>query len=337
MKSNKPIVYSGAWILYVLFSWTLFSPLNVTVFLSSIPLAMLGGWLYLYRGALITTLSTIPYHFLVLWFLSEDRAQLIETVNIFGITTQLVFSFWTAFVKVNREKLLHIKATFEKEIEDRTQDLKLLADHLMEVGEDERKRTTESLLEGPQQSLSGMLRISGLLTQHLKETNHPGHAKAVTIENTIRSTIEHMGALNRSTALASASSNFEQTITELASHLSAISGSNIRLYDYDGWKKLGRDKNIHLYHIIHEALTNALRHAEADNIIIGAFEKHDSVTVYIQNDGKPMPSKIKEGMGLPLLRYRASRIGARLSIDAGPDNETIIHCHIPRHRLAEQY
>ena len=62
MKNHKLHLYLLAWLIYIGFSLLAFPFLRITVMLFSIPLSMAGGWLYRYKGALVTTAMSIPYH-----------------------------------------------------------------------------------------------------------------------------------------------------------------------------------------------------------------------------------------------------------------------------------
>jgi len=314
-----------------MFSFLLFPYMAVTVMLYSIPLTMLGGWLYGYRGALITTVVTIPYHYLMLNYYSDDPAVLIETVNVFGIATQLFFSSCTALLKSNKERYIHLNSSLETFVEERTSSLRLLTEYLIEAEEAERKKTTENLLEGPLDSLKGMMGISTLLIKHLEEVNHPRLPQAQIINEQIHKTTMHLQNINHATKPAStAPEDFEKTITNLADQLTAISGSKVEMQPNCKWDKMKGDITEHIYHILHEALNNAVRHGEASNITVGVEESPNAITVYVQNDGTSIPTENQEGMGLPLMRYRAARIGASLTLEGGPGQDTVLKCRIPR-------
>ncbi|HEY5621663.1 MAG TPA: ATP-binding protein [Pontiella sp.] len=95
------------------------------------------------------------------------------------------------------------------------------------------------------------------------------------------------------------------------------------------WNHFTTDIFIYIHQIISEAVTNALRHAQAEHIEIGIRKTDAAVIVFIENDGKPLPPEFDEGMGLPLMRYRASKIGAKLSISRCENNNTRVECTLP--------
>jgi signal transduction histidine kinase len=67
----------------------------------------------------------------------------------------------------------------------------------------------------------------------------------------------------------------------------------------------------HTYRIAVEAITNALRHADASTIEVVLREDPPSVTV--ADDGRGVPDDTRpDGHGLRTMRNRAETIGARL-------------------------
>jgi len=88
------------------------------------------------------------------------------------------------------------------------------------------------------------------------------------------------------------------------------------------------DVSTHLYRIAQEALSNALRHAKASQVVIRAVQTKERFTLSIEDDGMGFtPDQAPEnGMGLQTMRYRARLIGARLEIAPGTPKGTIVRC-----------
>jgi signal transduction histidine kinase len=85
---------------------------------------------------------------------------------------------------------------------------------------------------------------------------------------------------------------------------------------------------VHLYRIAQEALTNAMRHAQAKRILIELRADEDRAILSIDNDGRPFPKRPPKGtgMGLQVMRYRAEGIGGILEIHGGPNGGTRVTC-----------
>jgi two-component system, NarL family, sensor histidine kinase UhpB len=81
----------------------------------------------------------------------------------------------------------------------------------------------------------------------------------------------------------------------------------------------GPDVEIVLYRVAQEALTNALRHAEADSIRLKLEPRPTGgLSLQIIDDGNGLDADGFEGAGLRGMRERALSIGAELSIDSVP-------------------
>ena len=81
----------------------------------------------------------------------------------------------------------------------------------------------------------------------------------------------------------------------------------------------------HVFHICHEALANAARHAKAKHISLGVTREGEMVTLWVEDDGIGFKSKpqVKPGhRGLANMQARASEIGTKLKIDTVPQQGT---------------
>ena len=75
-----------------------------------------------------------------------------------------------------------------------------------------------------------------------------------------------------------------------------------------------------LYKIAQEAVTNAIKHAKAKTIGISLSNGSDKLVLTVHNDGLPFPNLKgpSTGMGLRIMSYRASLIGASLEVKGAP-------------------
>jgi two-component system, NarL family, sensor kinase len=88
----------------------------------------------------------------------------------------------------------------------------------------------------------------------------------------------------------------------------------------------------HLLRIGQEALTNALRHAQAREVRVELTFTVGELRLRVSDDGQGFatgaPSR-KDGFGLTGLRERAGLIGARLSVDSQPGSGTRVELAWP--------
>ncbi len=100
--------------------------------------------------------------------------------------------------------------------------------------------------------------------------------------------------------------------------------------------RLPSQYEIALFRIYQEALTNIVKHAKSTHVVIRLMEKHNRITLTIQDNGigfetnKVQPPKTHEGWGIPSMITRAKDIGAVLAIDSKPGKGTQIRVELER-------
>jgi PAS domain S-box-containing protein len=80
----------------------------------------------------------------------------------------------------------------------------------------------------------------------------------------------------------------------------------------------------HLYRIAQEAVQNATKHADPSQIIICLSQEGDTIYLNVTDDGSGLNEERNFGVGLSIMRYRASMAGGRLDIQRGPLGGTIV-------------
>jgi DNA-binding LacI/PurR family transcriptional regulator/signal transduction histidine kinase len=109
-------------------------------------------------------------------------------------------------------------------------------------------------------------------------------------------------------------------------------GVEVRLEVSKGFAVRDSEKAIQLYRIVQEALANARKHSRAKEIKVGLYMDHETVSVEVSDNGIGIPAITRDdsGMGLHILKYRASVIDGELRIRSSRDTGTTITCRIPR-------
>ena len=90
---------------------------------------------------------------------------------------------------------------------------------------------------------------------------------------------------------------------------------------------------LHLYRIAQEALTNAVKHSGAKNVLITLDRNATHTCISVQDDGKGFSLRRRsKGLGLHMMRYRANALGGELKIDRRRRGGMNITCIIPTKR-----
>lgn len=110
------------------------------------------------------------------------------------------------------------------------------------------------------------------------------------------------------------------------------SGKTIEFVSYGIPEPLDQEISTHLFRIAQEAVTNALRHANADSIDIQLLGSREKITLVIQDDGKGFHYRhgaSTNGNGIDNMRDRAIILNGSFEILSAPGEGTVITAKIP--------
>ncbi|WP_327365329.1 sensor histidine kinase [Streptomyces sp. NBC_01217] len=110
--------------------------------------------------------------------------------------------------------------------------------------------------------------------------------------------------------------------------------------------RLTPEAQAHVYRIVQEALTNAVKHAEPTRITVGMEASHHAVTLTVADNGRGMPQPpdsrrwpalraatppacTVQGVGLSAMHERADLIDAQLTLRSAPGKGTTITLRVP--------
>jgi two-component system CheB/CheR fusion protein len=98
------------------------------------------------------------------------------------------------------------------------------------------------------------------------------------------------------------------------------------------------EKELALYRITQEALTNILKHASAKEVFLSIVQKDDSLLLTVEDDGKGFdydkvsksdPNHPDRGLGLMIMKERAAQVGGDLRVESAPGKGTNITAEVP--------
>ena len=94
--------------------------------------------------------------------------------------------------------------------------------------------------------------------------------------------------------------------------------------------KMPKEKEILLYRIVQEVITNAIKYAEATNIYVQITEENKKILLQIEDNGKGFDFETaKNGLGIRSMQVRTEILGGKINIDTAPKRGTIIILEIP--------
>ncbi len=120
-------------------------------------------------------------------------------------------------------------------------------------------------------------------------------------------------------------------IESLAKRQAAIAGFAVEVdIGLDSEQRLARDTETAIYRIVQEALSNAVKHAQAEHVGLQVELCSDQVQLVVQDDGRGFdPGGVRAGFGLTGMRERALLAGGRLSVASEDGGPTCITAVLP--------
>lgn len=217
---------------------------------------------------------------------------------------------------------------------------KRLERDILSIAEGEQQRIGQDLHDGTQQTLAGLGMMSqAMLTvlAHLQATC-PNTlvdkclALAKKMEAGIAQVHHELQAVSRGLVpVLLTSQGLANALQNLASRTDDLDGVSCTFH-YDTHVAI-TDSLVatNLFRIVQEALTNALKHGRPKHILISLGTENGLPILKIEDDGSGFdPSHVGDGMGLKTMRYRASVIGANLTISQVQSGGTLVTCRIVR-------
>lgn len=157
------------------------------------------------------------------------------------------------------------------------------------------------------------------------------------LQQAIRDLRQTMGEL-RPTALEKLP--FVQALESYCANLQEHSGFEIRL-QVEGLVRLAPEREILLFYIIQEAVSNALKYSRAEGVDVRLQSKGSSLTLEVEDDGVGFDSQwveddpLRRSFGLQDMKDRARVMGAVLEIQSVQGRGTCVRLSVPIERERE--
>lgn len=326
LKQPKSLVWAGAiFIVSVVGFIDYITPYQLSMFVFyAFPIFFIGWYGGRQPAVAFATVSAI-----VSWFANLHSHPF---ANLHGyawsVTNRMCAFLFVAFCGASM-KSYREAAKAQMDALERTRQLE---QEIVRASEREQMRIGQDLHDGVCQNLAAIDCATECLRSDLEANGISHAATARVIQKLLKETIVdarnlargifpvHMDAEGLSAALNDLVST---TIQLRQAPITFEASDNIQIKD--------PATAMHLYRIVQEALSNAMRHADASNVAVCLVRNGCSLTITVFDDGCGFSSSepSSEGMGLRTMRYRANLIGAKLTLDTRPSGGTLVSCTIP--------
>ena len=249
-----------------------------------------------------------------------ERRESEETLRRFNTQLESLVDARTEVIKMTMKEL-------QREFAERRR----LEEEILDIGERAQARIGQDLHDDLGQQLVGMTILMGLLSSHLTAESHPRAAEAARLQTFLSGVIITTRNLAKSLyPVELERGGLNLSLQELANRTEMLSGITCRLNADVGFK-FEKAVEIHLYRIVQESVSNALKHGKAHNIAIDCSIRDGISTLTVTDDGigfvRPDEGKWT-GIGLHLFQYRARLIGAQLTVSRGDEGGCQVKCVI---------
>jgi PAS domain S-box-containing protein len=243
------------------------------------------------------------------------------------------------------EELAHARDELEQRVLERTRELvamnnelertmaqrQQLERELLEVSEREKRRIGEDLHDMVCQELTATALFLKSSAKKLGSKNASVvevlEQSAETVNRNVVIARELAGGLQ---AIELSAAGLKNALRELASRACENTAIKCHFKCARGVRIPDDTAALHLYRVAQEAVTNAVKHSGAKNVLISLDRDSKHVCVSVQDDGKGFTMRKRgKGLGLHMMRYRANALGGELKVQRRRTGGMDITCVIP--------
>ncbi len=204
---------------------------------------------------------------------------------------------------------------------------------LLEISEREQRRIAQDLHDGLCQQLLGVGFLADALHRRLSQRKDPETAAVQRIADAVRASASDARALSHGVLpVDSAPRALMKALEKFADLTSRMFGVECRFAAPKPVLLRRQSMATHLYRIAQEAVCNAIKHGGSTRVTIGlrhAGRGYLSLSIADNGAGMPVGDSAEPGMGLQIMRYRASMCGGTLNIRKGRPRGVLVRCRVP--------
>jgi signal transduction histidine kinase len=213
-------------------------------------------------------------------------------------------------------------------------DRRQLEEELLAISGREQQRIGQDLHDGLCQQLVGIEFRNSVLVQQLAKEEE-ARTEAVRIGELIRDVTREARLLAKGLSPVQLdAAGLMSALQELTSNASKLFNVSCRFECPQPVLVADNTVATHLYRIVQEAISNAVKHGQARFIMVSLSCSEDQLRLGIWNNGAEFPvgASAEGGLGLRIMQYRAEMIGATLKISSALGKGTTVECTFKMNR-----
>lgn len=265
---------------------------------------------------------------------TEDRRKSIQRNALLGATIASLLVATLLFRSMrNRQRLAQKEKELHSEKIDQLlsqQEMKSI-NAMLEGQEQERARVSKELHDHVGHLLGTIKHQLGQLEEQVADVKSEQTVQYRKVTGLLDNAA---GALRRiSHDMAAATLNrfgLEKALKDLRDTIHINGRLQVELNTFGLEHPLERGVEIAVYRIIQEAVSNVLKHAQANEMSIAVTHAPGRMSVLVSDNGQGFDTdKTSHGVGLANIRSRAAALGAQVQIDSTPGKGTTVNVECP--------
>jgi two-component system, NarL family, sensor histidine kinase DegS len=205
---------------------------------------------------------------------------------------------------------------------------------IIEAQEEERKRLSREIHDGPAQMLANVLMRSDLIDRVYRERSPEEALKEIrSLKQMVRSALYEVRRIIYN--LRPMALDDLGLIPTLKKYLQTIEeyhkGTKIHFTNYGLETRLPPNYEVALFRLIQESVQNALKHAQAHEIQVKVDIQNHQVTAVVKDDGKGFDPSVKQpgSFGIMGMKERVDLLEGELSIRSKIGVGTVVYIQVP--------
>jgi signal transduction histidine kinase len=193
----------------------------------------------------------------------------------------------------------------------------------------EQQELIHTLHDAVGQELTSAGLLSASLVHHLREHDPTAAATAQHVADAAQRALQHVRQLSRGLfPVPAGDDGLMIALAQLASRTRSVDQIHCRVASTTPVVLQDHRIATELYRIAQEAVTNAVKHARANEIVIQLNTEAGASVLTVTDDGRGIQDVAAHcaGAGLHIMQYRARAIGASLSVGPRPGGGTVVTC-----------
>jgi PAS domain S-box-containing protein len=244
-------------------------------------------------------------------------------------------------VREQQKQLQFLNEILEQKVEEKTEEVRLLASDVIKATQRERQRVSQILHDDLQQRAYGLKMQLSFLKNELPTENDAARKEVSTIEEGLAEIVRI--TRNLSIDLSPAilpGEGLSHAITWLAIRMKEQYSLPVELQANGPFVIPDEELHVFLFNCIRELLFNIVKHAEATQAVVALAWVDHGIRIEVHDNGKGFPVSTTEeevnkqdglprSLGIPTIRHQLNLFGGHMEINSKPGDGTQIILIVP--------